>query len=46
MRGATGFGSLTFFFADEAALKARFAQHGLPAPEFTDLRPKAGGPRS
>ena len=30
--------ALTFFFADEAALSARFVQHGLPAPEFADLR--------
>jgi catechol 2,3-dioxygenase-like lactoylglutathione lyase family enzyme len=38
VRGATGLRLLTFFFADEAALKGRFAQHGLPAPEFMDLR--------
>ena len=43
VRGATGLRLLTFFFADEAALSARFVQHGLPAPEFTDLRPSAGG---
>jgi catechol 2,3-dioxygenase-like lactoylglutathione lyase family enzyme len=36
VRGATGLRLLTFFFADEAALTARFAQHGLAAPEFRD----------
>ena len=36
--GATGLRLLTFIFADEAALKARFAEHGLPLPEFTDMR--------
>jgi catechol 2,3-dioxygenase-like lactoylglutathione lyase family enzyme len=34
VRGATGLRLLTFYFADEAALSARFVQHGLPAPEF------------
>jgi catechol 2,3-dioxygenase-like lactoylglutathione lyase family enzyme len=29
---------LTFYFADEAQLAARFAQHGLAAPEFIDFR--------
>ena len=38
VRAATGLRLLTFTFSDEAALKARFAAHGLPAPEFTDLR--------
>jgi catechol 2,3-dioxygenase-like lactoylglutathione lyase family enzyme len=38
VRGATGLRLLTFIFADEAALKARFAEHGLPVPEFTDMR--------
>jgi catechol 2,3-dioxygenase-like lactoylglutathione lyase family enzyme len=38
VHGATGLRLLTFIFADEAALKARFAEHGLPVPEFTDLR--------
>ena len=38
VRAATGLRLLTFTFADEAPLKARFAEHGLPAPEFTDLR--------
>ena len=35
---ATGLRLLTFYFTDEAALKAGFVQHGLPAPEFKDLR--------
>lgn len=34
---ATGLRLLTFFFADEAALKRRFEQQGLPAPEFAQL---------
>jgi catechol 2,3-dioxygenase-like lactoylglutathione lyase family enzyme len=38
VRGATGLRLITFVFADEAALTARFAQHGLPAPEFKDYR--------
>ena len=38
VRGATGLRLVTFFFADEAELKARFAQHGLAAPEFKDYR--------
>jgi catechol 2,3-dioxygenase-like lactoylglutathione lyase family enzyme len=38
VRGATGLRLLTFIFADEAALKTRFAEHGLPVPEFTDMR--------
>ena len=38
VRAATGLRLLTFFFADEAALTARFAQHGLPAPQFEDYR--------
>jgi catechol 2,3-dioxygenase-like lactoylglutathione lyase family enzyme len=37
VRGATGLRLLTFYFADEAALSARFVQHGLPAPEFKDF---------
>jgi catechol 2,3-dioxygenase-like lactoylglutathione lyase family enzyme len=37
---ATGLRLLTFIFADEAALTARFVEHGLPAPEFATL---AGG---
>ena len=35
--GATGLRLLTFFFADEAALTARFEQQGLPAPAFAEL---------
>jgi len=38
VRAATGLRLLTFFFADEAELSARFAQHGLAAPEFTAFR--------
>ena len=38
VRGATGLRLLTFFFADEAALAARFAAHGLPPPEFSIFR--------
>lgn len=34
VQDATGLRLLTFFFADEAALTARFAEHGLPAPAF------------
>jgi catechol 2,3-dioxygenase-like lactoylglutathione lyase family enzyme len=34
VREVTGLRVLTFFFADEAALTARFTQHGYPAPEF------------
>src|SRR5688572_23906197 len=38
VREATGLRLLTFYFADEAALTASFAQHGLPAPTFEDWR--------
>ena len=38
VRAATGLRLLTFIFADEAELSARFVQHGLSAPEFTDFR--------
>jgi catechol 2,3-dioxygenase-like lactoylglutathione lyase family enzyme len=38
VRGATGLRLITSFFADEAALVARFAEHGLRPPEFKDLR--------
>ncbi len=38
VRAATGLRLLTFFFADEAELQARFVEHGLPAPEFKDYR--------
>ena len=37
VRDATGLRLLTFFFADEAALTARFLEHGLVAPEFAQL---------
>jgi catechol 2,3-dioxygenase-like lactoylglutathione lyase family enzyme len=36
VRGATGLRLLTFYFADERELSARFVEHGLPVPEFTD----------
>ena len=34
VQAATGLRLLTFYFADEPALTARFAAHGLPAPAF------------
>lgn len=34
VRDATGLRITGFYFADEAALAARFVQHGHPAPEF------------
>ena len=34
VKDATGFRLAGFFFADEAALVARFKQHGFPVPEF------------
>src|SRR5687768_1753562 len=37
VKDATGFRLATFFFADEAALKARFEQHGYPVPEFRSI---------
>ena len=37
VRAATGLRLLTFFFADEAELTARFAQHGLERPKFEAL---------
>jgi len=37
VRDATGLRLLTFFFADEVGLSARFVAHGLAAPEFRDL---------
>jgi catechol 2,3-dioxygenase-like lactoylglutathione lyase family enzyme len=37
VRAATGLRLLTFYFADERELSARFVQHGLPAPDFTDF---------
>ena len=43
VRAATGLRLLTFSFADEQQLAARFARHGLPAPQFTDY---ADGRRS
>jgi hypothetical protein len=38
VRDATGLRLLTFFFADEAALTARFVEHGLAEPQFSDDR--------
>ena len=38
VRAATGLRLLTFVFADEAGLRARFVEHGLPAPAFKDYR--------
>jgi catechol 2,3-dioxygenase-like lactoylglutathione lyase family enzyme len=46
VRGATGLRLVTFFFADEAELTARFAQHGLAAPEFKDYPAGGEGRRS
>src|SRR5262245_19197376 len=37
VKDATGFRLAGFFFADEAALVARYKQHGLPGPEFRSL---------
>jgi catechol 2,3-dioxygenase-like lactoylglutathione lyase family enzyme len=34
VKDATGFRLASFFFADEAALVARFKERGLPVPEF------------
>src|SRR5688572_22754508 len=34
VRDVTGLRVFTFFFPDEAALTARFVQHGYPAPQF------------
>ena len=42
MRDVTGLRVLTFFFPDEAALTARFKEHGYPVPEFRN-RPATGG---
>jgi catechol 2,3-dioxygenase-like lactoylglutathione lyase family enzyme len=37
VKDATGFRLATFFFPDEAALVARFRQHGYAVPEFKTL---------
>ena len=37
VKDATGFRLAGFFFADEAALVARFRQHGYPVPEFRSV---------
>lgn len=42
VREATGLRLLTFFFADESALEARFAATGYPAPEFESRRGAKG----
>lgn len=44
VRAATGLRLLTFFFADEAELTARFERHGFPAPKWRDAG--KGGRRS
>ena len=43
VQGATGFRLVGFFFADEAALVARFKRHGYPVPEFRALPGSANG---
>jgi catechol 2,3-dioxygenase-like lactoylglutathione lyase family enzyme len=40
-QGATGFRLVGFYFEDEAALVARFEQHGYPVPEFRSARGSA-----
>ncbi len=42
VRDVIGLRVLTFFFPDEAALTARFKEHGYPAPEFRN-RTSSGG---
>lgn len=42
VQSATGLRLLTFFFADEAALGARFREHGLAVPEFAQLAGEGG----
>ena len=44
VRDVTGLRVLTFFFPDEAALTARFKEHGYPAPEFRNRTPAAERP--
>jgi catechol 2,3-dioxygenase-like lactoylglutathione lyase family enzyme len=41
VKGATGFRLAGFFFPDEAALIARFRQHGLSPPEFRAVQGSA-----
>jgi catechol 2,3-dioxygenase-like lactoylglutathione lyase family enzyme len=36
-QAATGFRLIGLYFADEAALTARFREHGLPVPEFRSI---------
>jgi predicted enzyme related to lactoylglutathione lyase len=43
VKEVTGLRVFTFFFPDEAAVTARFVQHGYPAPSFTKGR---GGRRA
>jgi catechol 2,3-dioxygenase-like lactoylglutathione lyase family enzyme len=45
VRDATGLRVLTFFFPDEAALAARFKEHGYPAPEFRNRTTSSGTAR-
>jgi catechol 2,3-dioxygenase-like lactoylglutathione lyase family enzyme len=40
-QAATGFRLVGFYFADEAALIARFERHGHPAPEFRSVENSA-----
>jgi catechol-2,3-dioxygenase len=42
IRDVIGLRVLTFFFPDEAALTARFKEHGLPAPQFRKASNSAG----
>jgi predicted enzyme related to lactoylglutathione lyase len=43
VKEVTGLRVFTFFFPDEAAVTARFVQHGYPAPSFAQAR---GGKRA
>ena len=45
VRDVTGLRVLTFFFPDEAALTARFKEHGYPAPEFRNRTTSGGATR-
>jgi catechol 2,3-dioxygenase-like lactoylglutathione lyase family enzyme len=45
VRDVTGLRVLTFFFPDEAALTARFKEHGYPPPEFRNRTTNGGTTR-
>lgn len=45
VRDVTGLRVLTFYFPDEAALTARFKEHGYPAPEFRNRTTSGGSAR-